>query len=308
MGVYRKLGRLLFIQIRTSCAELTCQQYLTDTDALDFVESLASIPSLVTVYKNYPLPILRADLLRYLLLWYYGGFYADIDIHPVLPITSCTPMNPLFNERQHKISLVVGIEIDEPYASPTMKKQWHWSRTYGFIQYSLYAPRRFSPFLRKAIVRVIAHSTRHNFASSGRFHGPRYSEEDILEVTGPGMFTDAVLDVLSESLPHNHELITKSMKADENIGELGRFSRKERVTWVPFHHLKEPLWIDEHESESSGAQDGARNMGGLLVLPVNVWGNGQRHSGAEMFDSKAACLNHRFGRTWKKGWWEYLFG
>ncbi|KAF7510943.1 hypothetical protein GJ744_005773 [Endocarpon pusillum] len=250
--------------------------YLTDMDALDFVESLASIPSLVTVYKNYPLPILRADLLRYLLLWYYGGFYADIDVHPVLPITSCTPMNPLFNERQHKISLVVGIEIDEPYASPTMKKQWHWSRTYGFIQYSLYAPRRFSPFLRKAIVRVIAHSKRHNLASSGNFHGPRYSEEDILEVTGPG--------------------------------ELGRISREERVTWAPFHHLKEPLWIDEHESESPGAQDGARNMGGLLVLPVNVWGNGQRHSGAEMFDSKAACLNHRFGRTWKKGWWEYIFG
>jgi Glycosyltransferase sugar-binding region containing DXD motif len=288
--------------------KLTLQQYLTDVKALDFVESLASVPSLVTTYKNYPLPILQADLLRYLLLWYYGGFYADIDVHPVHPITSCTPLSPLFTEHHHNISLVVSIEIDEPYASPTMKKQWHWSRTYGFIQYTLYASRRFSPFLRRAIVRVIAHSIRHDHQSSGIFHGPRYSEEDILEVTGPGMFTDSVLDVLSDSLPHEHHLMAASLKADEDVRELQSGNGKSRVTWAPFHHLKKSLWIDGHQSGSSGSQEGAEAMGGLLVLPINVWGNGQRHSGAEMFDSKDACVNHRFGRTWKKGWWEYIFG
>jgi len=46
----------------------------------------------------------------------------------------------------------------------------------------------------------------------------------------------------------------------------------------------------------------------LAVLPINVWGNGQRHSGAENYNSVHACINHRFGRSWKKGWWEYLFG
>jgi hypothetical protein len=189
-----------------------------------------------------------------------------------------------------------------------MKMQWHWSRTYGFIQYSLYAPRRFSPFLRKAIVRVIAHSIRHNHATSGVFHGPRYREEDTLEVTGPGMFTDAVLDVLSESLPHAHELVTMSLNANEDAGELEAINERRRVTWAPFHRLKEAMWIDRNEGDSSSSQDGPRDMGGLLVLPINVWGNGQRHSAAEMFNSNAACINHRFGRTWKKGWWEYIFG
>ncbi len=47
-------------------------------------------------------------------------------------------------------------------------------------------PRRLSPFLMKAILRVIAHSIRHNLASSGTFHGPRNTEEGILKVTGPG--------------------------------------------------------------------------------------------------------------------------
>lgn len=192
-----------------------------------------------------------------------------------------------------------------------MKRLWHWSRTYGLIQYTLYAPKRFSPFLRRTIVRVLAHSIRHNHASSGLFHGPRYSEEDILEVSGPGVFTDAVLDVLSESLPREHPLIAASVAADQEAEELTGRDGRLRVTWAPFHRLREPLWIDGHhpgKDESSHADDEAEDVAGLLVLPINVWGNGQRHSGAEMFDSKEACVNHRFGRTWKKGWWEYVFG
>lgn len=158
-------------------------------------------------------------------------------------------------------------------------------------------------------MRVLAHSIRHNSASSGIFHGPRYGEEDILEVTGPGMFTDALLDVLSESLPIEHPLVTTSMRADEDIGELKGGEGKQRVTWAPFHRLKEALWIDGDEGDSSRGQGAIQDTtGGLVVLPINVWGNGQRHSGAEMFDSTSACVNHRFGRTWKKGWWEYVFG
>jgi Glycosyltransferase sugar-binding region containing DXD motif len=283
-------------------------QYLTDDTALYFVESLANVPYLLEIYKSFPFPILRADFLRYLLLWYYGGFYADIDVRAVHPITSCNPLVPLFTERNHNISLVLGIEIDEPYASTHMRKQWHWSRTYGFTQYAMYAPRRFSPFLRRTIVRLIAHAVRHNDATSGIFHGPRYSEEDILEVTGPGMFTDAVLDVLSESLPQNHGLLSASVDADRGVGALPEGDTTQRVTWAPFHRLKRALWVDGSQSGSSRSDAVSDDMGGLLVLPINVWGNGQRHSGAEMFGSKEACVNHLFGRTWKKGWWEFLFG
>jgi hypothetical protein len=148
---------------------------------------------------------------------------------------------------------------------------------------------------------------RHNHASSGVLHGPRYNEDDILEVTGPGMFTDAVLDVLSEALPQKHELVITSLN-DEKTRQLEAGGGGRRVNWAPFHHLQEALWIDGHTSGSSNTNDVIQETGGLLVLPINVWGNGQRHSGAEMFDSKAACVNHRFGRIWKKGWWEYTFG
>ncbi|KAI9833357.1 MAG: hypothetical protein M1819_003752 [Sarea resinae] len=287
---------------------------VTDVWAQTFLaETLSAIPNLLAIYNSYPYNVLRADLLRYLLLWYYGGYYADTDVAPVVPITSCPPLSPLFDpdlrSRPDLPSLVLGIEIDEPYASPRLMHQWHWSRTYGFIQYTMFAPRRFSPILRRAIVRVLAHTRRHQ---AGVFtHG--YDEEEILEVTGPGVFTDAVLDVLSEHLDPFHPLINHSIRAESSFlgpgslplsppdGTTSTTTTQRRLTWAPFHTLREPLWIDENAAAAQG-------MGGLLVLPISVWGNGQRHSGAEGFNSSQACINHRFGRTWKKGWWEYLVG
>ena len=178
-----------------------------------------------------------------------------------------------------------------------MREEWHWSRTYGFAQYNFYAPRRFSPFLRRAIVRAIAHSVKHNGVTAGMIYGPRYTENDILEVTGPGMFTDAIVDVLSESLPPEHELIRISAEVASQIPQPQR-----RLTWAPFHRMQQPMWINISDNSNPGsAYD-------LLVMPINVWGNGQRHSGSDMFNHTEACANHLFGRSWKKGWWEYLLG
>jgi hypothetical protein len=299
----------------TSASNGLITQLVTDKGALHLIRNkLSTVPLLAALWSRYPFPVLRADLLRYLLLWYYGGFYSDIDAFPVQSISSCAPIAPLFDTSQsHNISLVVGVEIDEPYASSRTKKLWHWSRTYGFIQYSMYAPNRFSPLLRRVIVRALAHSRRHSEDTETWFRGPQYSEEDILEVTGPGMFTDALLDVLSETLPANHNLVIASMTADERTGDLDDSRsgskgshRVRRVTWAPFYALRDAMWIDATESE--GFARGGTSNGGLVVLPISVWGNGQRHSGAEGFESVHACLNHRFGRTWKKGWWEYLIG
>lgn len=114
---------------------------------------------------------------------------------------------------------MLGIEIDEPFASPKLMREWHWSRTYGFIQYNMYAPRRFSPILRRAIARVLGH-TRQRYQKAGLFSRSAYDESAILEVTGPGVFTDSVLDVLSETLPKTHPLVTTSIEKDRGVGEL----------------------------------------------------------------------------------------
>lgn len=276
---------------------------ITDQKAIDFISSkLFTVPHLESIYHTYPRHVLQADLLRYLLLWFWGGFYADIDIYPKMPVTSCGPLVSLFTGVTPNVSLVVGVEVDEPYASASKRRAWKWSRTHGFIQYSIYAPRRFSPILRKVIVRGIAHSLQHqgNTATWYRRSG-HFDDEAVLETTGPGMFTDAILDSLSDTLPPTHFLKVRPQQAsvcphDEESS--GSFSRARGiVSWFPFHKLRKSLWVAD--TEPIGLAGYQRN-GGILVLPINVWGNGQRHSGAGDFNNPDACLNHRFVRTWKQ--------
>ncbi|KAL6237851.1 hypothetical protein BDW75DRAFT_56511 [Aspergillus navahoensis] len=280
---------------------------VTDHQANELIATvLASVPDLKVLYDSYPYHVMRSDLLRYLVLWYYGGYYADMDVFPAKAIKECPSLRSVFgrDSASASIALAVGIEIDEPHASPQLMRDWHWIRTYGLIQYTFFAPRRFSPLLREVIVRVLSHTRQHNLQSRP-FIGPRYDEKAILEVTGPGVFTDAILDALSDALPTTHPLVTTSVQADEGIGDLlspasEHLSR--RVTWAPFHKISEPLCVDAEEAAVG------KPMGGLCVLPVNAWGNGQRHSGAEGFHSPHACINHRFGGTWKKEWWHRHFG
>ncbi|KAK5789070.1 hypothetical protein VI817_008194 [Penicillium citrinum] len=285
-------------------------QLVTTEWAEEFITiTLASIPGLATLYHAYPHHVLRADLLRYLILWYYGGYYADTDIFPARSIKSCPSLqdSSIFQTDDPDISLVVGVEIDEPEASAQKMHDWHWVRSYGFIQYTIFAPRRFSPLLREVIVRVLSHTKRH-LDESNIFLGARYNELTTLEITGPGVFTDAILDVLSDTLPASHPFVTESVKADTALGELISPSTgglTQRVTWAPFSKLSGPRCV-----QGSDAKKGAE-LGGLCVLPINAWGNGQRHSGAENFLSAHACVNHRFGGTWKpwkQSWKKYLVG
>ncbi|KAE8418983.1 hypothetical protein BDV36DRAFT_252746 [Aspergillus pseudocaelatus] len=280
---------------------------IDDIKAYKFITDIfSSVPELKKLYNSYPYHVIRSDLIRYLLLWYYGGFYADMDVYPAQSIKSCPALEPLWDSdtKSRNISLVIGIEIDEPHASPRLMHEWRWTRRYQFIQYTIYAPRRFSPILLEVIVRALSH-TRQHIMQSNFIIGPQYKENTILEITGPGVFTDTVLDIMSQTLPPTHNMIELSIDADTGVGDLISPSTgitQRRVTWAPFTKISEPVCVDDSEAIKG------KSMGGICILPISVWGNGQRHSGSESFSSRQACINHRFGRTWRKGWMEYFFG
>lgn len=236
------------------------------------------------------------------MLWYHGGYYADLDVIPALPIRDCPSLQATAVQQDSKsrISLIIGIESDEPFATPEMGKQWQGARKYGFIQYTLYAPRRFSPVLREVIVRVLSHTKQHFDRQKwlfGEFYD-HYDERTTHEITGPGVFTDTILDMLSETLLASHPLVVQSVEAESNYTD----SPSKRVTWAPFHRIQEPVCIDASESAPG------KQMGGLCVLPVTAWGNGQRHSGSVPFNSPNACVNHLFSGSWKKSWFARLVG
>lgn len=57
---------------------------LTDEDNLSFVKQ--HFPSLLQWFKSLPYPIQRADVIRYMWLFFHGGIYLDLDIELIAPL------------------------------------------------------------------------------------------------------------------------------------------------------------------------------------------------------------------------------
>ena len=89
--------------------------------------------------------------------------------------------------------------------------------------------------------------------------------KDILEVTGPGMWTDAVLDSM------NAPVVDRINHGQESGTMISAFTG-----------LQSPKLVGE-----------------ILVLPINYFGTGQRHSGSAIFQLPEACVNHMARRSWK---------
>jgi mannosyltransferase OCH1-like enzyme len=79
---------------------------ITDKNSESYVRDRFS-DDIYKLFSQLSDPILRADLLRYLILYADGGVYADIDTHPKQPVSKWIPI-----EYRDKVNLVVGIEND----------------------------------------------------------------------------------------------------------------------------------------------------------------------------------------------------
>lgn len=222
------------------------------------------------------------------MLWYHGGFYTDIDTWERASLKDCPP---IVEAQSREVGLILGVERDEPFFSCDEIRRRGWTRGFGFGTGTVWAPKRFDPVLRKAIVRSISHAHVQQTLAGGdgwlaSFKGTNeWGEEERGEISGAGMFTDIVLEVLSGGLKEGHEL------RDRDAG------LERRVSWKKFKGLKSVLWIEPNQ-----AKDGV-DMRGIAVLPINVWSNGQNHSSSGTFEADGACVNHVYGGCPKKKEW-----
>lgn len=263
---------------------------LITTHPISLLSVYSSIPSILSAYDAYP--SLRPDLTRYMLLWYYGGLHTEIGTWERVSLQDCEPIVEVTQGRK-EVSLMVGVDRDEPFYNPKTIEDMGWSRGFGFGMGTVWAVRRFDPVLRTAIVRSISHTeakkeldSRQRWRDAFQFD---WEETESNEISGAGMFTDIVLEALSHGLKDGHEL------RDRDAG------LERRVSWKKFKGLKNTLWIDPKE-----AREGS-DLRGMAVLPVNVWSNGQNHSGSGSFEAERACVNRVTGSNSYKEWYEKVF-
>ncbi len=148
------------------CKQLGWQYTFYDDEACEaFVHS--EFPSLLSAYQNFPLPVMRADLFRYLILYRYGGIYADADTRPI-----GTP------EELDDV-LRLGLCPDEEMAMARENRehlcQWIFSAVPG------------ATGLREVIEHV-----RERAGPDATNVDMRGNEHEVHRVTGPGVFTDAL--------------------------------------------------------------------------------------------------------------------
>lgn len=90
-------------------------EVLTDANDMRYVEehfgpSGFNRPDIVHVYRTLNARIIKADLLRYLIMYVEGGVYADIDVEAIRPIERFVPDR--YDEKE--VDMVIGVEIDNP--------------------------------------------------------------------------------------------------------------------------------------------------------------------------------------------------
>jgi alpha 1,6-mannosyltransferase len=84
-------------------------EFMTDaTSDLYVKRNYVNRPDIVETYLNIPIPILKADFLRYLILYHDGGVWSDLDVScEEIPINDWIPA-----KYKESTNLVVGLEFD----------------------------------------------------------------------------------------------------------------------------------------------------------------------------------------------------
>lgn len=161
-------------------------EVITDTVALHLMRYLyAGVPEVLQAYEAMPMPILKADFFRYLVLLARGGIYSDIDTYALKSALEWIPAGV----PHEAVGLVVGIEADPDREDWAM---WY-SRRIQFCQWTIQA-KAGHPVLREVVARITQETLRRKRAGLL----PK-SDDDVVEFTGPAVWTDVIFEFFNDA-------------------------------------------------------------------------------------------------------------
>ncbi|KAH9836906.1 glycosyltransferase family 32 protein [Teratosphaeria destructans] len=186
-------------------------EVLTDLNDLAYVETNFGPSGLnrldiVYMYRELTARIIKADLLRYMVMYVEGGVYTDIDVEALKPITHFIPER--WDERD--VDMVVGIEIDQPeFRNHSVLGQ----KCESFCQWTFMCKPRL-PVMLSLIENIMQWLKNVATEQQVPISEIQLDFDQVIGGTGPSAFTRAILADISH-----------------------RTGRK--VTWDAFHNLAE---------------------------------------------------------------------
>ena len=163
-------------------------EIITQHSAESYVrDKFAHRDDIAEIFLDLQDPILRADLIRYLVLLGDGGVYSDIDTMSLKPIEDWVP-----TAYQKDTNLVVGIEYDTLGGG-----RWaDWTLDLQFATWAILA-KPGHLFLELTVQRVLERVKKLALKQERAISQIKPSFHEVLDTTGPGLFTEAVLEGLS---------------------------------------------------------------------------------------------------------------
>lgn len=159
-------------------------EFLTDASGDQFVrDHFAARPHILDGFLAISIPIVKADLLRYLVLYQYGGIWNDLDVSCQVPISEWVP-----DEYKANASIVVGMEFDVDI----------WVRQ--FATWTIMAKPKSSHMLTVVEDCLEGLLSRANELNVGMQDLRRDMIDDIVDVSGPRRLTRGIQKSLSKTL------------------------------------------------------------------------------------------------------------
>ncbi|KOS19069.1 Initiation-specific alpha-1 [Escovopsis weberi] len=187
-------------------------EVLTDANEMAWIEEHfgpAGLhrPDIISFYRSIKLPIVKADLMRYMIMYVEGGIYADIDVEALRPFSRFIPAR--YDEED--IELIVGVEVDNPAF-----KDHHilGKKSMSFCQWTFISRPRLPVMM--TLIENIMHWF-HEVAKEQRvaLGDVSLDFDQVISGTGPTAFTNAVLDFMN------------------------RRAKGPKITWDAFHNMDE---------------------------------------------------------------------
>jgi len=174
----------------------------------------ASVPEVLEAYNALPLPVLKADFFRYLILLARGGIYSDIDTAALKPAMDWVPSEV----PRSSYGMVIGIEAD-----PDRPDWADWySRRIQFCQWTIQS-KPGHPVLADIVANITQETLLRK--KQGRLSD---RHEDIVEFTGPAIWTDTIFRFFND--PEYFDMSTSKgnitwenftgMKAAKKVGDV----------------------------------------------------------------------------------------
>ncbi|AEO65653.1 glycosyltransferase family 32 protein [Thermothielavioides terrestris NRRL 8126] len=236
-------------------------EVITDQVAVHLLRLLyASVPEVLEAYEALPLPVLKADFFRYLILLARGGIYSDIDTYAIKSAVEWIPASV----PRHAVGLVVGIEADPDRPD---WKDWY-SRRIQFCQWTIQA-KPGHPVLREVVARIAERTLARKRAGSLAGVG----DKNVIEFTGPALWTDVIFEYFND--PRYFDMARSpgpidwrnftGMETPKRVGDvvvLPITSFSPGVQQMGAKDVDDPLAFVKHGFEGTWKPENERHIGG----------------------------------------------